>query len=505
MKKEINSSEKQLMECPHCQKHFHVSVRLEPTIEKEPVLSAHDKGKTAQRSGVRVHSPDLPLDYKKIVVAVEGEGTREVIEELLEAEGFEVIDASSSEDLFSVLERCCPATVLVDFGISKITLTNIEEAIDKASLIVVSAGYGKSNVYSEEHASLLGADDYIERRHVKRDLINNVRLHLRQKGFEETAVPGLFQPQPPHEEGQTAPTYSMEKTDSALTVEPLSDATLDIAEAPIADAPIIEETLAGVGPNASAGAPLLEEEPIAYTIEEIAPTSYEVDWGAEPTLQAEVAPMEEVQSLLDEGLDIAEAPIIEETFTDPGPLAEVAPPADIAPIEMGYDWGLEQSAQVAEVQPLEEHVDAPVVEEASIFEQEPTVYEIEETPARGATPARDATSPMPYEGDPVAGVEDASPLAGVEPPADIAPIETGYDWGLEQSAQVAEVQPLEELADAPVVDEASVLEQEPIVYEIEETAPIPYEGDPVTGFEEDPSPVVTAPDEVEYGLSLIHI
>ena len=477
MEKEMKFSEKQLMECPHCQKTFNVSVRVEAAVAKETVLPASDKGRPAQRSGVRPHASPLSLDYKKVVVAVEGDGTREVIKELLEGSRFDVIDASSSDDLFSVLEQCYPATVLVDFGISKMTLMSIEEAIDKAALIVVSAGYGKSNVYSEEHASLLGADDYIERRHIKRDLINKVKLHLRQKGFKESeetwvgdqqgqgagnlavVLPEVLpsdivespssqelHPLPDDAEGPVVPIYEMGETDSTLTVEPLSDA--EISE--LSDTSVLSEM------------PILEQEPIVYAIEETASVLDEID----------------------QVVDIAAV----------APPAEVVPPPEAVAPPLEYDWGITPLAPVGEVEPLSDAAISdltypPVLEEIPVVEEEPIAYAIEETP------------PTLDEMDQVIDIAAVAPPAEVVPPAEVAPLEVEYEWGMTPS--VEEVEPLSDAAISdltypPVLEEMPVVEEEPIAYAIEETPPTLDEMDQVIDIAEVVPPAEVAPLEVEY-------
>ncbi len=131
----------------------------------------------------------MQLDVNKIAIAINGEGTREIIKELLEEAGFEVQDVSSLGALLSLLGSFHPATILVDLSLPNATEMNLYESIakelspNKGHILLLSPGYGKANVPQgslspERQVPLYGADGYIERGSIQRDLINKIKLCL---------------------------------------------------------------------------------------------------------------------------------------------------------------------------------------------------------------------------------------------------------------------------------------------------------------------------------------
>jgi DNA-binding response OmpR family regulator len=189
-----------LVVCPHCQTSIKIQVDLSLKLETPETVVEPQPAVVSK----------LQLDHKRVAIAINGEGTREIIKEMLEDANFEVNDVSSLEALFPILKEFSPATVLVDLSLPNATTIRLGEAVGKElsperpRLILVSPGYGKSNISPEKQISFSGANDYIERGNIQRDLVRKIKTYLDSVAFlrepVEKVVP-LVAPSPVEEVG----------------------------------------------------------------------------------------------------------------------------------------------------------------------------------------------------------------------------------------------------------------------------------------------------------------
>jgi CheY-like chemotaxis protein len=120
-----------------------------------------------------------PRDRDRVVVAVNGEATREVIGELLSAAGFEVIEAANGGEALAKIGAMRPEFILVDVGLSDVMGFQVCEAVRRdpanagVKVILVAAIHNKDR-YRRQPDSLFGADDYIERHLIEAELIKKV-------------------------------------------------------------------------------------------------------------------------------------------------------------------------------------------------------------------------------------------------------------------------------------------------------------------------------------------
>ena len=105
-----------------------------------------------------------------------------VLEELLQREGYAVLRAYSGTEAVLLLERQRPDLVLLDLMLPGLSGEEVLAKIGNVPVIVVSAKVGVEN---RVNRLLRGAVDYLEKPYYSRELLARVAVHLR-----ESAAPG---------------------------------------------------------------------------------------------------------------------------------------------------------------------------------------------------------------------------------------------------------------------------------------------------------------------------
>lgn len=108
-----------------------------------------------------------------------------VLEELLQREGYAVLRAYSGTEAVLLLERTRPDLVLLDLMLPGLSGEEVLSKIDRIPVMVVSA---KAGVDDKVKLLLNGAVDYVTKPFDSRELLARVAVRLR-----EGAVPGLPQ------------------------------------------------------------------------------------------------------------------------------------------------------------------------------------------------------------------------------------------------------------------------------------------------------------------------
>ncbi|MBI1823587.1 MAG: response regulator [Nitrospirae bacterium] len=120
----------------------------------------------------------------KVLVAVDGEATQDVMKEVLTGAGYDVYIASTGKEALSLLEKEHPGIAYLDVALPQVLGFEVCEIIKKSQrlkatkVILVSAIYDKTR-YKRAPSSLYGADDYIERHHIQDGLLTKLNKLLR--------------------------------------------------------------------------------------------------------------------------------------------------------------------------------------------------------------------------------------------------------------------------------------------------------------------------------------
>ncbi len=155
----------------------------------------HDKAISEQRA------PEKRINLKKVLVAMDGDAAVKIINDVLTENGFEIINAPDGRTVLSLIESERPAVAILDVGLPHIFGFEISEIIKNSEklkdtiVILVASIYDKTR-YKREPMSLFGADDYIEKHHIRDSLITKIN------GLLEERFIGMIHPE--HHEADEA-------------------------------------------------------------------------------------------------------------------------------------------------------------------------------------------------------------------------------------------------------------------------------------------------------------
>ncbi len=181
------------------EKGAHPSKSPSPQNEGTAAPERSKPAATPARSVEPLQEEPLPaaIDPQKVLVAIDGEGTKEMIKELLSGASFKVVEANSGKEILPLLNRQRPAIALIDVGLPDglgsefCNMIKKDDRLKETIVILMASIYEKNNKYRRQPSSLFGADDYIERHHIEKDLLVRIRKHLdrKQNGDSPAASP----------------------------------------------------------------------------------------------------------------------------------------------------------------------------------------------------------------------------------------------------------------------------------------------------------------------------
>lgn len=193
--------------CPKCQTAlqleqipFRKDVRMNCTTCNAPLIISLNASLESEPSSQA--TPSTGLNVKKILTAVQGDASNEMIREVLTSGGYEVVASGDPELLFKQLEAEQPAIIIIDVGLPQILGFQIAGMIKKrGSLkdigVILLASVHDTAQYKREPDSLYGADDYIERHHIQDQLLGKISKILRGERKPPPAPEPVVAPSPP--------------------------------------------------------------------------------------------------------------------------------------------------------------------------------------------------------------------------------------------------------------------------------------------------------------------
>lgn len=185
--------------CRGCRSILKTKIVVEILMEKGASISKGASPQSARMESPEASKPPTPveefqedalpsvIDPQKVLVAIDGEGTKEMIKELLSEANFKVVEANSGKEILPLLNRQRPAIALIDVGLPDglgsefCNMIKKDDRLKETIVILMASIYEKNNKYRRQPSSLFGADDYIERHSVQKDLLVRIRKHLNRK------------------------------------------------------------------------------------------------------------------------------------------------------------------------------------------------------------------------------------------------------------------------------------------------------------------------------------
>lgn len=174
-----------------------LKIRLAVDIIAESKKQAPSSPKAAVPSNGEISTPELS-SKKKVLICIDGEGTRDLVKEILAGSEFKALDITSGKDVLSAIAQQRPAVALIDVGLSDVMGTELCSAVKndphlKGTIVILVASiYDKNAKYRRQPDSLFGADDYIERHHIEKELMVKIKKHLEGKKGKEAETPSSF-------------------------------------------------------------------------------------------------------------------------------------------------------------------------------------------------------------------------------------------------------------------------------------------------------------------------
>lgn len=119
----------------------------------------------------------------QILIADDDQAMLQMVEQVLDHEGYAVLSAGSVEEALDILDTTAPDLFLIDLalpgkdGVELCRVLRANESTTNAPIIFLT---GHNTVYSAAEALEAGGDDYIRKPFAVRELTARIRAHLRR-------------------------------------------------------------------------------------------------------------------------------------------------------------------------------------------------------------------------------------------------------------------------------------------------------------------------------------
>ncbi|MFQ5597553.1 MAG: two-component system response regulator [Nitrospiria bacterium] len=166
-------------------------------VEADPVEA--DNHQTSQDNS-SPPSDDQNIDKEKVLVCLDGEATQEAVQELLEDSGYHILDIPSEMASLMAANMDPPNIALIDTALKTnedmdlIADLKSHPSLKDTKIIFVGSMFEKNTKYRDYTPALHGADDYIDRYYLRKELVDKIKKHL--KGNIEDPEGELNVPKP---------------------------------------------------------------------------------------------------------------------------------------------------------------------------------------------------------------------------------------------------------------------------------------------------------------------
>ncbi|MFQ5579501.1 MAG: response regulator [Nitrospiria bacterium] len=219
--------------CPSCQATLKVDLSVKVLDESEKVPGAGP--------GVAL-SDAVPTDgRRKVLLCIDGEGTREIIREILSEPQFAVLEVSNGKEALSSIREHQPEITMIDMGLTDIVGTELcseiksDPELGNTAVILVASMYDRSTKRHQPD-SLLGADDYIDRSLIQKGLLDKVEKLLARedkiKDEEKIPEPEMEGPLASVAVEEEAPPLESDRDFVVESPEPVSEKEPEIIQTP---------------------------------------------------------------------------------------------------------------------------------------------------------------------------------------------------------------------------------------------------------------------------------
>jgi CheY-like chemotaxis protein len=210
------SSEKpgtRVVSCPGCKRYY----RIASTAAVKPGTKLRCKGcgHVFQLTPGSPHAQENPTPPKaaqagtgpRVLVASDGGEVRAIVEEVLLQGGYSCRSVVGGDEAWRQIGEWGPQAALLDVGLPGMPVFEIcdrvrrDPAHGKLGIVLLASVYQHTR-YKRSPTSLYGADDYIEKHHLRDSLTRKIARLVLEKSAAPSAGAGLY-PSPVREEAMT--------------------------------------------------------------------------------------------------------------------------------------------------------------------------------------------------------------------------------------------------------------------------------------------------------------
>jgi len=168
------TSETQIASSPEIPAPFEQEV----VLQKDPEEALPDALQASSDEEIKTdYSGKGAEDRQKILLCIDGEASRELIQELLAETNYRVIDVPSGIAAFMSMKLERPDIALIDAGLTDMPGADLcsqiksHEDLKDTGIILIGSMFEKNTRHRRQAPAMCGADDYIDRYHLQSELI----------------------------------------------------------------------------------------------------------------------------------------------------------------------------------------------------------------------------------------------------------------------------------------------------------------------------------------------